>query len=89
MVMKRYILLLWLCLFCVGMYADVQVSVSAPEQVEEGAQFRVSFTVNTQDVSNFSWPGSDGFSIDYGPSRSSQSSFQMINGRTTQSSSIT
>lgn len=89
MVMKRYILLLWLCLFCVGMYAGVQVSVSAPEQVEEGAQFRVSFTVNTSDVSNFSWPGSDGFSIDYGPSRSSQSSFQMINGRTSGNSSIT
>lgn len=88
--MKRYVvLLLWLCLWGVEARAAVQVKASAPEVVEEGEQFRLSFTVSTQDVSDFHLPELKGFSIDMGPSRSSQSSFQMINGRTSQSSSVT
>ena len=87
--MKKYIVLFWLCCLCAGMRAAVQVTASAPDVVEEGEQFRLSFTVNTQDVSDFRWAEPEGFSIDMGPSRSSQSSFQMINGKTSQSSSIT
>lgn len=48
----------------------------------------MQFTVNTQDVSNFVAPDFKGFEVIYGPATSSQSSFQMINGRTSQSSSI-
>ena len=87
--MKKYIALLWLCCLTVGIRAAVQIKAAAPDVVEEGEQFRLSFTMNTQDVSNFHLPTLKGFSVDMGPSRSSQSSFQMINGKTSQSSSVT
>ena len=87
--MKRYVLIFWLCWLGMCARAAIQIKASAPDVVEEGEQFRLSFTINSQDVSNFRLPELKGFSIDMGPSRSSQSSFQIINGRTTQSSSIT
>lgn len=67
---------------------DVTLRVSAPSTVETGGKFRVQFTVNTQNVSNFNAPDFKGFEVIYGPATSSQSSFQMINGHTSQSSSI-
>lgn len=77
-------------LFTVSAFADggVTMSVSAPSTVEAGGKFRVQFTVNTQNVSGFNAPDFKGFEVIYGPATSSQSSFQMINGRTSQSSSI-
>ena len=73
----------------VSAFADeVSLRVSAPSTVEVGGKFRVQFTVNTQNVSHFSAPDFKGFEVIYGPATSSQSSFQMINGRTSQSSSI-
>lgn len=75
--------------FSVSAFADeVSLRVSAPSTVEVGGKFRVQFTVNTQNVSHFSAPDFKGFEVIYGPATSSQSSFQMINGRTSQSSSI-
>lgn len=76
--------------FSVSVFADggVTFRVSAPSTVEAGGKFRVQFTVNTQNVSNFIAPDFKGFEVIYGPATSSQSSFQMINGRTSQSSSI-
>ena len=75
--------------FSVSTFADeVSLRVSAPSTVEVGGKFRVQFTVNTQNVSHFSAPDFKGFEVIYGPATSSQSSFQMINGRTSQSSSI-
>lgn len=63
---------------------------NAPEQVAVGQQFRLTFTINTQQVSGFH-PGDfpEGLEVLMGPSTSSQSSFQMVNGRTSSSSSIT
>lgn len=87
--MRKYIFVLLLCLFEVNVKAEVQVKASAPETVEVGEQFRLSFTINTQNVSDFHLPELDGFNVDMGPSRSSQSSFQIINGRTSQSSTLT
>ncbi len=87
--MKKYIVLIWLCCFVLTTQAAIQVKASAPSVVEEGEQFRLSFTINTQDITDFNFPSLKEFSVDMGPSRSSQSSFQMINGRTTQSSSVT
>lgn len=66
---------------------DVALKVSAPSTVEAGGKFRVQFTVNTQNVSNFVSPDFKGLNVIYGPATSSQSSFQMINGHTSQSSS--
>ena len=62
----------------------------APGQVAVGQQFRLSYTVNTQDVSGFrAGKMPEGIEVLYGPSTSSQTSIQMINGRTTNSSSVT
>ena len=76
-------------MFSLAAWADVQVTASAPDVVVVGDQFRLSYKVSTQDIDDFSAPAVSGFDILMGPSRSMQSSFQMINGRTTQSSSVT
>ena len=66
------------------------LTANAPSHVAMGEQFRLTYTVNTQDASNFragDFP--DAIEVLMGPSTSSQSSFQMVNGHTSQSSSIT
>jgi hypothetical protein len=89
MSMKRLLHIFILVCISVSVFADeVSLRVSAPSTVEVGGKFRVQFTVNTQNVSHFSAPDFKGFEVIYGPATSSQSSFQMINGRTSQSSSI-
>lgn len=66
------------------------LTANAPSHVAVGEQFRLTYTVNTQDVSDFHVGDiPDAFEVLMGPSRSSQSSFQIINGHTSQSSSIT
>ena len=62
----------------------------APSQVAVGEQFRLTYTVNTQDVRGFragNMP--DGLEVLMGPSTSTQSSFQMVNGHTSSTSSVT
>lgn len=65
------------------------VRLQAPERCEVGARINVSYVVDTQDVQDIRVGEFSGFELLYGPSTSRQSSFQMINGKTTQSSSIT
>ena len=63
---------------------------SAPSHVAVGEQFRLTYTVNTQDVSDFrAGDIPDELEVLIGPNRSMQSSYQMINGHTSSSSSIT
>jgi hypothetical protein len=84
-VMMMVVALLW----ATPLWAQ-KFTAHAPQQVAVGQQFRVSYTVTTQDVSGFrvgKFP--DELEVLMGPSTSTQSSFQIINGRTTQSSSIT
>lgn len=62
----------------------------APAQVAVGEQFRLSYTVNTDDAKGFRAGNiPDAFDVLMGPSTSQQSSFQMVNGHTSSSSSIT
>ena len=89
--MKR-ILIIILCIYSIATatYADnARFTASAPATVEAGEMFQVQYTVNTQDVSQQQFPSFTGLELIYGPSTSMQSSFQSINGRTTQTSSIT
>ena len=88
MITKQFLFFIFL-LCVVGLNAQVRFTTSAPEAVVEGEQFRLSFKVNTQDVSDFKAPVFNGFDVLMGPSRSVESSFSMVNGKTTQSSSIT
>ena len=58
----------------------------APSQVAVGEQFRLSYTINTQDVRGFrAGRMPEGFEVLMGPSTSTQSSFQMVNGHTSSS----
>ena len=83
--------LLTICLLTVVVAAVAQtLTANAPSHVAVGEQFRLTYTVNTHDVSDFrAGDIPDAFEVLMGPTRSVQSSFQMINGRTTQSSTIT
>lgn len=89
--MKRLIPF-WMLLFvCLGLYADDKVSftASAPDAVAVGDQFRLSYTVTTQNVRDFRAPSIKGFEVLMGPTRSQQSSTQIINGSVSSTSSIT
>lgn len=89
----RKIIFLWIVLtaVCATVFADEKISftASAPDAVAVGDQFRLSYTVTTQKVRDFRAPSIKGFEVLMGPSRSQQSSVQMINGQTTSTSSIT
>ena len=66
------------------------LTVNAPSHVQTGENFRLTYTVNTQDAENFRVGNvPEGLEIITGPYTSSQSSFQMVNGHTSSSSSIT
>ena len=74
----------------VGALSAQTFRASAPSQVQTGREFRLSFTVSTQQVSDFRAPQfPSAFDVLMGPSTSSQQSIQIINGRTTSSASIT
>ena len=66
------------------------LTASAPSQVAVGEQFRLTYTINTQNVSDFRAGNiPEELEVLIGPNRSMQSSYQMINGHTSSSSSIT
>ena len=70
--------------------SEAQISVSAPSRVSAGENFRIAYTINTQDVEDFKAGNiPSGLELIAGPYTSQQSSYQMINGHTSSSSSIT
>ncbi len=62
---------------------DVQFTVNAPSKVEQGGQFRITYSVN-QD-GEFISPDFGDFKLLGGPSQSTSTSMQIINGRTSRS----
>lgn len=90
--MKK-ILLIWttLVMTCMCAWADGKVSftASAPDAVAVGDQFRLSYTVTTNEVRNFQVSSIKGFDVLMGPSRSTQRNVQIINGKTTSTNSVT
>ncbi|MCI7313375.1 MAG: BatD family protein [Prevotella sp.] len=90
MSMKRSSILL-ICLFIACACFSQVIRVSTPSRVEAGENFRVSFKVTTQDVDDFrsGLHSTDVVEVIAGPYTSSESSFQMVNGHTSSSSSIT
>lgn len=70
--------------------AQGQISVSVPSHVAVGENFRLAYTINTQDVEDFRAGNiPEGLEVIAGPYTSQQSSYQMVNGHTSSSSSIT
>lgn len=87
---KLIIILIALIAYSTQALADkVSFTASAPDAVVVGDQFRLSYTVTTQKVKDFQVPSIKGFDVLMGPSRSQQSSTQIINGSVTSTSSIT
>ena len=66
------------------------ISVVAPSHVATGENFRIAYTVSTQNVDDFRAGNiPSGIEVIAGPYTSTQSSFQMVNGHTSSSSSVT
>ena len=87
---KLIIILMTLMAYSTQTFADkVSFVASAPDVVVVGDQFRLSYTVTTQKVKDFRAPSIKGFDVLMGPSRSEQSSTQIVNGNVTSTSSIT
>ena len=89
----RKLIILWIALVVVSLQAlandKVSFTASAPDAVAVGDQFRLAYTVTTQKVRDFRAPSIKGFDVLMGPSRSQQSSMQIVNGVSTSTSSIT
>ena len=87
---KLIIILMALIAYSTHVFADkVSFTASAPDAVVVGEQFRLSYIVTTQKVKDFRAPSIKGFDVLMGPSRSQQSSTQIVNGNVTSTSSIT
>lgn len=89
--MRKLIFFLLLVIAVLPLQAkeDVTLTAEAPDVVVSGDQFRLTFTVNTQKGKDFLAPSISGFDVLMGPSRSQQSSTQIINGKVSSSSAIT
>lgn len=66
---------------------DISFNASGPSVIGVGEQFRVVFTINSDNISKFVAPNFGNFDVLAGPSTSRRSSFNMVNGRTTNTSS--
>lgn len=88
--MKRYLLILQMLLCCI-FFAEAQtLVVNVPSHVSLGENFRLAYTVNTDNVNDFRIGNiPEELEVITGPYTSSQSSYQMINGHTSSSSSKT
>lgn len=89
----RKLIVILIALIAVGTYAfadgRVTFTASAPDAVVIGDQFKLSYTVTSKKVRDFRVPSIKGFDVLMGPSRSEQSSTQIINGNVSSSVSIT
>lgn len=89
--MKKRVFLAILVISCIcttGGFAQ-RFTAEAPDAVASGEQFRLSYTVNTQNVKNFRANIASDFSVLSGPNRSSSTSIQIINGSQSSSSTLT
>ena len=88
--MKRlYAIITLLLIFAEFAFAQVTLKIQAPAQTEVGRKINVSYVANTQDVEDIQVGDFSGFRVIYGPSTSRFSSTSIVNGKTTQSSSMT
>lgn len=90
--MKKYILLLQFAILLSGFIpANAQrFIVNAPSQVSVGENFRLVYTIDTQNAKDFRVGNiPEALELITGPFTSRQTSYRMVNGHTTGSSSIT
>ncbi len=91
MMRKLFFLLIALITISANVYADDNVvfTATAPDVVVVGDQFRLSYKVTTQKVKDLRVPSIKGFEVLMGPTRSSFSNTQIVNGKRTSESGIT
>ena len=89
MYMRKVILNIVLLLSVLACYAQ-GLRVSAPSHVMTGENFRLSYVINTQDAGEIRMGNiPDALEVITGPYCSSQSSYQVVNGHASSSSSTT
>ncbi|BAX78679.1 BatD family protein [Labilibaculum antarcticum] len=84
---KIFLSLLTVILIATSVFADeIKFTASAPNVVELGEQFRLTYSVNSKGK-NIKIPALNGFRVLMGPSTSSSMSTQIINGKVSSNSS--
>lgn len=87
MVRKLKLLIVFMLAGLFAMADNVEFVMEGPEVVAMGEQFRLGFTLNERGT-DLQLPDLSNFDVLMGPSTSQSSSIQIINGKTTQSSSF-
>lgn len=86
--MKRLFSLIIFSIIFLTVYAEVSFTVNPPRQVIEGNKFNITFRLKNAEGDDIKAPQIEGCKLLFGPSTSTMSSYQMINGKTTSSTSI-
>jgi hypothetical protein len=87
MIRKIKILLIFMLIGYMAVADNIRFIMEGPEVVEAGEQFRLGFTLNERGT-DLQLPDLSNFDVLMGPSTSQSSSIQIINGKTTQTSSF-
>lgn len=88
---KLIFLFIALTIFSIRVFADDKISFSAsgPDVVVVGEKFRISYKINTQKIKDFRAPSMKGLEVLMGPSRSTFSNTQIVNGAMTSEKGVT
>ena len=87
MIRKLKLLIIFVFAGFLAMADNIEFVMEGPEVVAMGEQFRLGFTLNDRGT-DLQLPDLSNFDVLMGPSTSQSSSIQIINGKTTQSSSF-
>lgn len=87
--MKRSLLIIIQCVIATAALAQ-KLTADGPSSVMVNEQFRIAYTVDTQDAKDFGiGTVPDAFEVLIGPNASYQSSYRIVNGQTSSSQTIT
>ncbi len=87
--MKRLFSFITLTIICITVFAETSFTVIPPRNIIEGNKFNVTFRLKDGgDGSGLNAPEIEGCTLVYGPSTSTMQSYQMINGKTTSSTTV-
>ncbi|MGM9852109.1 MAG: BatD family protein [Muribaculaceae bacterium] len=89
MLRLRYILALVTAVIAVGIaHAEATFKLIQPQNVVQGRRFQITYRLSNGEANPPSAPTLEGCTLRYGPSVSTMSSTQIINGQVSQSSSV-
>lgn len=86
---KRFILYLFLICFATQAFAQASFRLQAPRQVVEGNRFTLSFELRNGEAGAPKAPELENCRLLYGPSTSTMTSMQWVNGQQSSSTSVT